>query len=1523
MADVAHMKQIQEEIKRDVQEQLKKIVDALDIRERDYAARFTEIEDNNEDRLSRIETAVESLLQRAVESQHDALNSSKPQTRPPFQMRNVKLEFPRFDGTHAIEWIFKAEQFFEYYATPDADRLTIAAVHLDQKVVPWYQMMQRTNPFQSWQIFARAIEVDFGPSVYECPRATLFKLTQKNTVNEYYMEFTSLANRVYGLSIEAMLDCFVSGLNPELQREVIAHTPPSIQRAVALAKLFEEKCKPTKTYPTTNNPKTFPINNPNPNRSNQPPLLPTPASKPTSNYQKNQSIRKISSAEMQLRREKGLCYTCEDKWSFNHKCPNKHIMLLQVDEEEIVEQTPDHNDQNNPEPIQQELELHLSLNALKGASGVGTIKFVGHIGNTPVQILVDGGSSDNFLQPRIAQFLKLDVEPAPCFKVLVGNGNSLSSEGTIKELKVSVQGHELKLPVYLLPIVGADLILGATWLATLGPHVADYKALTIKFFQQGNFITLQGEKCNSPQQAQLHHMRRLQVTEAIAEYFTVQREDPYRPQDNWLELPQNIDPELALLLNNYKEVFKQPAGLPPQRLQDHKIPLEAGSQPVKVRPYRYPQSQKEQIEIMVKEMLTEGIIQPSTSPFSSPIVLVKKKDGTWRFCTDYRALNAITVKDSFPIPTVDELLDELFGAQYFSKLDLRSGYHQILVHPEDRFKTAFRTHQGHYQWLVMPFGLSNAPASFQSLMNQIFQPFLRKFVLVFFDDILVYSPSFSAHLKHLETVLQTLQTHTLFVKLSKCSFGSQEVDYLGHTVSGSGVAMDKSKIQSVLDWPVPGNLKQLRGFLGLTGYYRRFIKSYAQIATSLTDLLKKDSFVWNSNAEVAFAQLKQAITSAPVLALPQFELPFTLETDASGTGIGAVLSQNNHPIAFFSKKLGPRMQKQSAYTREFFAITEAIAKFRHYLLGHKFTIRTDQKSLKSLTSQALQTPEQQAWLHKLLGYDFTIEYKPGKENIAADALSRVMIMAWSQPNNLFLQELREACVIDEELQNLKRQHATKPDAESKLTVRDEMIFWKDRLVVPDNTIIREKILQEFHNSAIGGHAGIARTMARVTAQFYWKNMKKDITQFVQNCAICQQAKHETKNPAGLLQPLPIPQQIWEDISMDFITGLPNSFGYTVIMVVVDRLSKYSHFLPLKTDYSSKSVAETFMKNVVKHHGIPKSIVSDRDKVFMSKFWKDLFQLQGTTLAMSSAYHPQSDGQSEAVNKCLKMYLRCLISQNPRIWVKVLDWAQYWYNTSFHTSLGMTPFKLVYGRDPPTLLRQADSVGGETLAQTQLHERDMILAQAKANLRKSQQYMKAQADKHRHDVQFQVGDNVLVKLQPYRQHSVALRKNQKLGMRYFGPFTVMSRIGAVAYKLQLPPEAKIHSVFHVSQLKLFKGNCSQPYIPLPITTHEMGPVLQPTAILKARNIRQGQQIIPQVLVQWEQLSEDEATWEDYDEIKKQFPNSNLEDKIEIKGGGIVREPMKEGQVSTREKEAREVARQGKRTRTPNIRLRDFI
>jgi hypothetical protein len=368
-------------------------------------------------------------------------------------------------------------------------------------------------------------------------------------------------------------------------------------------------------------------------------------------------------------------------------------------------------------------------------------------------------------------------------------------------------------------------------------------------------------------------------------------------------------------------------------------------------------------------------------------LLVRKADGSWWLCVDYRALNKNIIKDKYPIPNMDELLDELHGSVIFSKLDLRSGFHQIRMHAEDVPKIAVRTREGHYEFLVMPFGLTNAPSTFQGLMNDVFRSYLRKCVLVFFDDILVYSKSLQDHLKHLKAVLGLLQQHQLYAKLSRCHFGCHEVEYLGHVISEEGVKADPSKIEVMLNWPMPSNIKTLRGFLGLIGYYRKFVKGYGGIASPLTSLLEKDSFKWSDNAELAFNSLKKAMTTHLVLGLPEFSKPFIIECDASEGGIGVVLMQFGQLLAYLSQWLKGKSLSLFTYKKELLALVMAIRKWRHYLLGHFFEVRTNQQALKYLLEQRFGTPAQQKWVSKLLGFDFTVEYKKGRENRAADVLS--------------------------------------------------------------------------------------------------------------------------------------------------------------------------------------------------------------------------------------------------------------------------------------------------------------------------------------------------------------------------------------------------------------------------------------------------------------------------------------------------------------------------------------------------------
>lgn len=510
-------------------------------------------------------------------------------------------------------------------------------------------------------------------------------------------------------------------------------------------------------------------------------------------------------------------------------------------------------------------------------------------------------------------------------------------------------------------------------------------------------------------------------------------------------------------------------------------------------------------------MLTQGLIQPSTSPFTSPVLLVRKKDVSFRFCVDFRQLNAITRKSKFPVPVIDQLMDELSHAKWFSKLDLRAGFHQILLEPGEEFKTAFQTHLGQYEFRVMAFRLTGAPGTFQGMMNSTLSPGLRKFVIVFFNDILVYSASLEDHVQHLRQVFEWLRADQWFLKLNKCSFAQRSIAYLGHVVSNSGVATDPSKIQEVLDWPPPSNLKELRGFLGLAGYYRKFIKHFAILSKSLSDLLRKDAvFVWSSVQSEAFSVLKQALCSAPVLAQPDFSLPFHIETDACGTGIGAVLQQQGHPIAFMSKALGPRNQGLSTYEKEYLAILMAVEQWRHYLLQGKFFIHTDQHSLIHLNEQRLHTPWQYKVFAKLLGLQYKIVYRKGTENTVADPLSRrghdPQLLAVSVVSPNWLNDVVVGYQKDPEALALLAQLAVRPDSRPPYTLLNGVIRYKSRVWLGSNTALQHQVILALHSSPLGGHSGAPVTLSRVKQLFFWVGMKHAVWDYVHNCQICLQSK---------------------------------------------------------------------------------------------------------------------------------------------------------------------------------------------------------------------------------------------------------------------------------------------------------------------------------------------------------------------------------------------------------------------------------
>lgn len=880
--------------------------------------------------------------------------------------------------------------------------------------------------------------------------------------------------------------------------------------------------------------------------------------------------------------------------------------------------------------------------------------------------------------------------------------------------------------------------------------------------------------------------------------------------------------------------------------------------PIRQKAYRYGPVQQEEIRKQIKSMLDNKIIRMSTSPWASPVVLAKKKDGTMRFCVDYRKLNRVTRQDAYPLPRIDQILEKLVGKHFYSSMDLASGYWQIEIEEKDKEKTAFICHLGLFEFIRMPFGLTNAPATFQRMMDEVLADIPIELVKDYIDDIITGSTTFEGHMEDIQKIFDRLRQYNLKLKLSKCTWCKNKLLYLGHTIDANGISPNRAKVEAIDKMQPPKDINGLRRFLGMVSYYRRFIKNFAHIAEPLHKLLQKGSlYKWNERCQVAFDTLKEKLTSAPVLKYPNFSKPFTIHTDASNFAIGAVLTQKDekgleHPVVYASRTLNKAERNYATIDRECLAVVWALQQFRHFVLGSKdLEVVTDHEPLTNFV-KTYETEEgrRARWIIRLQEYNPKIIYRPGKQNANADALSRInsenYICSLIRETEKDTSAIIEAQLADTKLKDiityLRDGELTENPMRNKTIVAEAEMYQlidgvlyrtapsrymrktgreRPRLVIPES--LRQEILRRYHDSVLGGHLGIKKTYYKISAVYYWPGMFQDITDYVRACIECNRRKgHQVKRVGEIISMFA--SEPWQIVGIDIFGPLPvTANGNRYIIVITDHFSKFVILIPIPR-MDALIIAKMYVDHLILKYGTPEKLLSDRGKQFTSELLRKLNELLEVRKIFTSAYHPQTNGLTERFNKTMAEMLSMYVNSNHNDWDDYLPFVAFAYNTSYHESIGDTPFYIVHGRDPkmPDDLYKAelnrDFLGKRTAAEyaRMIQER---LQEAYQRVRDHNDLVRQKREMKR--IQETSGVNPFFEgdlVWLYTPHKLK-GLSKKLQFPWKGPFRVIKRVGPVNVQLETLTAKRIKQVVNIARLKKYV-NPSPPMIEPEIEEDDM-------------------------------------------------------------------------------------------------------
>jgi transposase InsO family protein len=1136
-------------------------------------------------------------------------------------------------------------------------------------------------------------------------------------------------------------------------------------------------------------------------------------------------------------------------------------------------------------------------------------------------------------------------------RMIEGIDGKLSQIREVVRFGFDLHGHREQAYAYVIDNMDEDIVLGKGWM--------DHQDVTIAPAKKSIFIHSKGVRVRCSEGLPPLNATR-QVSATTFAGLIKKAKDPAKGVRIFAASIADINKALApkkavdvksLLPKQYQsylELFnpKEAAKLPPHRGPgvDHRIELESkdGQQPQPPWGPLYSMSRGELL-VLRKELISlleKGFIRVSSSPASAPVLFAKKPGGGLRLCIDYRALNAITKKDRYPLPLIRETLNGLSKAKWFTKLDVIAAFHKIRVAEGDEWKTAFRTRFGLFEWLVTPFGMANSPSTFQRYINWTLREHLDEFCSAYLDDVLVFTDgSLKEHREHVRKVLNRLQAAGLHVDIKKCEFEVKSTKYLGFIIeAGKGIRMDPEKIRAIKEWEPPRTVKGVRSFLGFANFYRKFIKGFSQVAAPLTRLTGDVTFEWGVEEQSAFEKLKKAFITEPTLATFDSERDTVLECDSSGYAVGGVLSQYDdegilRPCAYFSRKNNAHECNYEIHDKELLAVIRCLEEWDAELRSVKsFKVITDHKNLEYFMRPRMLSERQVRWAALMSRFNMEILYRPGKQNVRADALSR---REQDLPSNAEDERLQKRMVqvlkptmtcyedtaeesaeltfvmsarmrtrpavvrkvaIEEqseprdrsaqkgthEIENLW-QEAMKGDRQLQLatqavldqerrfplslgvkcsiaecSVNDEgQLLYRGRKWVPNEEPLRTRIIEEIHNSLLTGHPGREITYRMVARDFFWPGMSDNIRRFVRNCDVCGRTKPWREGAQGLLKPLPIPDQLWKEISIDFVEGLPNSDSMTCLMVVTDRLSKGSIFIPLP-DTKTETVVQAFLRHVVAYHWLPNAITSDRGSQFVSMLWERLCEILKINRRLSTAFHPQTDGSTERMNSVWEAYIRAFVSWAQTNWAPLCPMAQIAINGRDAASTGVAPFFLQHGYNVDPLQLEvplgADRKKYTAEERSEREKAELIAAKfrdvfdlVQASVAEAQQEQERQANRNRKEARnYRVGDKVWLRIdQQYRTG----RESRKLDWKN-AKYTVLEVINSHSVRLDTPPGP--HPVFHVDRLRLASTD------PLPSQTRDDA---QP---LPLRVEGEDEYIVEEIMA--EQLKRRGRGWKLYYEVK---------------------------------------------------------